>query len=124
MTLASSTPCSLLPLTLDVNDHIDPGSRDWATLDENGRIVQKAERKARSALLGLRFEAWLGEQPFNTEQRRRAGLIGIGSCLKMRATDTEVRNKRDRIPGLLNCPWYVSAKITGVQNHWMGIDGL
>ena len=80
MTLASSTPCSLLPLTLDVNDHIDPGSRDWATLDENGRIVQKAERKARSALLGLRFEAWLGEQPFNTEQRRRA-RVSSGSVV-------------------------------------------
>ena len=25
-------------LALDVDDHIDPASRDWATLDENGRI--------------------------------------------------------------------------------------
>ena len=117
----SARSISKLPTRQKVTD---PASRDGATLDENGRIVRTAEHEAISALLGLRFEAWLGEQPFNTEQRRRAGLIGIGSCLKMRATDTEVRNKRDRIPGLLNCPWYVSAKITGVQNHWMGIDGL
>ena len=63
-------------LTLDVNDHIDPASRDWTTLDENGRIVQTAEHEARSALLGLRFEAWLGEQPFDAAQARWAGLIG------------------------------------------------
>ena len=81
-----------------MNDHIDSGSRDWATLDENGRIVRTAKHEARSTLLGLRFEAWLGEQPFNAKQARRAGLIGIGICLKTRATDTEVRNKRDRIP--------------------------
>ena len=63
-------------LTLDVDDHIDPASRDWATLDENGRIVRAPEHEARSALLGLRFEAWLGEQPFNAEQARWAGLVG------------------------------------------------
>ena len=63
-------------LTLDVDDHIDPASRDWATLDENGRIVRTAEHDARSALLGLRFEAWLGEHPFDAEQARWAGLIG------------------------------------------------
>ena len=69
-----ATPRTLLPL--DVDDHIDPTSRDWATLDENGRIVQTAEHEARSALLGLRFEAWLGEQSFDAERARWAGLIG------------------------------------------------
>ena len=39
-----------------------------------------------------------GEQPCSTEQARRAGFIGIGIRLKIRVTDTEVRNKRDRIP--------------------------
>ena len=63
-------------LTLDVDDHIDPATRDWATLDENGRIVRTAEHDARSALLGLHFEAWLGEQRFDAEQARWAGLIG------------------------------------------------
>ena len=63
-------------LTLDVDDHIDPATRDWATLDEHGRIVRTAEHDARSALLGLRFEAWLGEQTFDAEQARWAGLIG------------------------------------------------
>ena len=46
------------------------------TLDEDGRIVRTAEHDARSALLGLRFEAWLGEQAFDAGQARWAGLIG------------------------------------------------
>ena len=68
------TPRTLL--TLDVDDHIDPASRDWVTLDEDGRIVRTAAHEARSALLGLRFEAWLGEQVFDAGQARWAGLIG------------------------------------------------
>ncbi|MEM6742971.1 MAG: DEAD/DEAH box helicase family protein [Pseudomonadota bacterium] len=45
-------------LTLDVDDHIDPASRDWVTLDEDGRIVRTSEHDARAAQLGLRLEAW------------------------------------------------------------------
>ena len=56
-------------LTLDVDDHIDPASRDWLTLDENGRIVHSPEHEARAAEVGVRFEAWRGEP-------RWAGLIG------------------------------------------------
>lgn len=63
-------------LTLDVDDHIDPASRDWMTLDENGRIVRTAEHDARSSELGLRFEAWCGEHEFDAEQSRWVGLIG------------------------------------------------
>ena len=64
-------------LTLDVHDHIDPESRDWLTLDENGRIVRTPEHDARAAEVGVRFEAWRGEHgEFNAEQARWAGLIG------------------------------------------------
>ena len=64
-------------LTLDVDDHIDPASRDWLTLDENGRIVRTPEHEARAAEVGVRFEAWRGEQgAFDAEQARWAGLIG------------------------------------------------
>ena len=64
-------------LTLDVDDHIDPTTRDWVTLDENGRIVRTPEHEARAADIGLRIEAWRGEQGFTTaEQTRWAGLIG------------------------------------------------
>ena len=64
-------------LTLDVDDHIDPESRDWLTLDENGRIVRTSEHEARAAEIGMRFEAWRGEhEDFDAEQARWAGLIG------------------------------------------------
>ena len=64
-------------LTLDVDDHIDPESRDWLTLDENGRIQRTPEHQAREAEIGLRFEAWRGEHgEFDADQARWAGLIG------------------------------------------------
>ena len=63
-------------LTLDVDDQIDPESRDWLTLDENGRIVRTAEHETRAAEVGLRFESWRGGQRFDAEQARWAGLIG------------------------------------------------
>ena len=63
-------------LTLDVDDQIDPASRDWLTLDEDGRIVRTAEHETRAAELGLRFESWRGGQRFDAEQARWAGLIG------------------------------------------------
>ena len=64
-------------LTLDVDDHIDPESRDWLTLDETGRIVRTPEHEARAAEVGVRFEAWRGgHEEFDTEQVRWAGLIG------------------------------------------------
>jgi type I restriction enzyme R subunit len=66
-----------LLLTLDVDDHIDPASRDWVTLDEAGRIVRTSEHEARAAEIGVRFEAWRGEHDgFDAEQARWAGLIG------------------------------------------------
>ncbi len=66
-----------LLLTLDVDDHIDPTSRDWLTLDESGRIVRTEEHEARAAKISVQFEAWRGEQDsFDAEQARWAGLIG------------------------------------------------
>ena len=74
-------------LTLDVDDHIDPESRDWLTLDESGRIVRTPEHEARAAEVGMRFEAWRGEQrEFDAEQARWAGLIGS----RMRADATSM----------------------------------
>ena len=75
-------------LTLDVNDHIDPTSRDWLTLDENGKIVRTPEHESRAAEVGVRFEAWRREhEEFNAEQSRWAGLIG--SRVKADATSME-----------------------------------
>ncbi len=74
-------------LTLDVDDHIDPASRDWLTLDESGRIVRTLEHEARASEVGLRFEVWRGEHTeFDAEQARWAGLIGS----RMRADATSM----------------------------------
>ena len=62
-------------LTLDVDDHIDPESRDWLTLDETGRLVHTPEHEERAAKISLRFEAWQGERTFDARQARWAGLI-------------------------------------------------
>ena len=64
-------------LTLNVDDHIDPQSREWLTLDGNGRIVRTPEHEARAAEIGVRVEAWRGAHgEFDAEQARWAGLIG------------------------------------------------
>lgn len=46
-----------LLLTLDVDDHIDPATREWLTLDGDGRIVRTPEHEVRAAEIGLRVEA-------------------------------------------------------------------
>ena len=79
-------------LTLDVDDHIDPASRDWLTLDETGRIVRTPEHQARAAEVGMRFEVWRGNQHgFDAEQSRWAGLIGS----RLRADAIRIRNFGD-----------------------------
>ena len=75
--------------TLDVDDHIDPESRDWLTLDDTGRIVRTPEHQARADEIGMRFEAWRGAQDeFDAEQVRWAGLIG--SRVRADAMDMDI----------------------------------
>lgn len=57
-------------LVLDVNDHIDPTTRDWVTLDENGNFVLTDEQEAKASVIGLRFEAWLATRSPNADQLR------------------------------------------------------
>lgn len=45
-------------LSLDVDDHIDPTTRAWVTVDEDGNMVFPEVSQQRSAELGARFEAW------------------------------------------------------------------
>jgi type I restriction enzyme R subunit len=64
-------------LSLDINDHIDPTTREWVTVDENGNMVFPEASEQKSAELGARFEAWLLEQPsINAEQERWLRLLG------------------------------------------------
>lgn len=62
-------------LELDVDDHIDPLSRDWVALDADGRIVRTDEHEARAAELGARFEAWVESRDWTAEQQRWLRLI-------------------------------------------------
>ena len=62
-------------LDLDVDDHIDPLSRDWVTLDADGRTVRTDEHEARAAELGARFEAWVESRDWTAEQQRWLRLI-------------------------------------------------
>lgn len=46
-------------LSLDINDHIDPTTREWVTIDENGNMVFPEVSEQKAAEFGARFEAWL-----------------------------------------------------------------
>lgn len=62
-------------LVLDVHDHIDPTTREWVTLDENGNPMPNDARTARIAGLLLRFEGWLIEQEFNSDRLRFLRMV-------------------------------------------------
>ena len=46
-------------LSLDVDDHIDPTTREWVTVDENGNMVFPEASEQMANELGTKFEAWL-----------------------------------------------------------------
>lgn len=62
-------------LELDIDDHIDPLTRDWVTLDADGRIVRTDAHEARAAELGAQFEAWVESRSWTAEQQRWLRLI-------------------------------------------------
>lgn len=61
-------------LMLDIHDEIDPATREWVTVDENGQAFMDAE-EARAETLGAAFETWLDGQDFNADQLRLLHLI-------------------------------------------------
>ncbi len=64
-------------LALDIDDHIDPMTREWITVDENGNMLFPEDSEQKAAALGARFEAWLLEQPGLTmEQERWLRILG------------------------------------------------
>jgi type I restriction enzyme R subunit len=46
-------------LALDIDDHIDPTTREWISLDADGNMVFPEVSEQRAAELGAKFEAWL-----------------------------------------------------------------
>ena len=64
-------------LSLDIDDHIDPNTREWITIDENGNMLFPEASEQKKEAVGLRFEAWLLRQPnLNAEQERWLRILG------------------------------------------------
>jgi type I restriction enzyme R subunit len=72
-------------LSLDINDHIDPTTREWVTVDENGNLVFPEPSEAKAAELGARFEAWLLEREGRCNPEQQRWLTMIGSQLRANA---------------------------------------
>lgn len=67
-------PTSRRLLTLDVHDEIDPSTREWVTVDADGRTYMD-EDAGRAGALGIAFEAWRGAHAFNSDQTRLLDLV-------------------------------------------------
>jgi type I restriction enzyme R subunit len=64
-------------LSLDIDDHIDPTTREWITVDEDGNMVFPEAHEQQAAELGAKFEAWLlGVEGITAEQERWLRTIG------------------------------------------------
>ena len=64
-------------LSLDIDDHIDPTTREWITVDENGNMLFPEASEQKASELGTRFEAWLLEQSgLDPEQERWLRILG------------------------------------------------
>jgi len=63
-------------VVVDTDDHIDPATREWVTVDENGNLVFPPVSEVRQSELGVRFEAWLGEQELSPDQVRLLKVVG------------------------------------------------
>lgn len=64
-------------LSLDIDDHIDPTTREWVTIDEDGNFVFPAASEQKSNELGARFEAWLvSHTDLNPAQENLLRVVG------------------------------------------------
>lgn len=105
-------------LVLDVNDHIDPSTRDWITVDATGAFQPTSEAEARGAALSLRFEAWLLKGSFNSDQLRL-----------LRMMEQQIRADADAIGEweefrFVNPPFSAIGGIQRARQTFGGPDGL
>lgn len=64
-------------LSLDIDDHIDPTTREWVTIDEDGNFVFPAASEQKANELGARFEAWLvSHTDLNPAQENLLRVVG------------------------------------------------
>ena len=76
-------------LSLDISDHIDPTTREWITMDENGNMVFPEASEAKAAALGARFEAWLLAREDDLTPDQERWLRVVGSQLRANADTME-----------------------------------
>lgn len=76
-------------LALDIDDHIDPTTREWVTVDENGNMVFPEASEQHAAELGARFEACLLQR---TD-------LNAGEESWLRTIGSQVRANADRYAG-------------------------
>lgn len=79
-------------LSLDINDHIDPTTREWVTVDENGNMVFPEASEQLAAELGARFELWL-------LARLDAGEVNPGEESWLRMIGSQFRANPDQYSG-------------------------
>ncbi|MBN8491041.1 MAG: DEAD/DEAH box helicase family protein [Burkholderiales bacterium] len=72
-------------LSLDINDHIDPATREWVTIDENGNMVFPEASEQKRAEVGARFEAWFLEREDELTPDQERWLRTVGSQLRANA---------------------------------------
>lgn len=64
-------------LSLDIDDHIDPATREWVTVDENGNMVFPEQSEQKAAELGAKFETWiLAQTDLNPGEESWLRMIG------------------------------------------------
>ncbi len=65
-------------LVLDIHDHIDPATRAWVTLDENGNEIAAEAIEALKGERGAAFEDWFlsHSESLNAEQTRLLRMVG------------------------------------------------
>jgi type I restriction enzyme R subunit len=64
-------------LALEVDDQIDPTTREWITVDEDGNMVFPELNEQRASELGTRFEAWmLGQEDLDPGEESWLRMIG------------------------------------------------
>jgi type I restriction enzyme R subunit len=71
-------------LALDINDHIDPTTRGWITVDEAGNMVFPEASEQKAAEVGTSFEEWLLNQTGLTPSEE-SWLRVIGNQLRANA---------------------------------------
>jgi type I restriction enzyme R subunit len=73
---ARTTATPRRPLALDIDDRIDPTTREWVTVDEEGRLVFASPQEEKANAIAARFESWLLSLRLTPDQERLMRMVG------------------------------------------------